>query len=88
MIESFSDPYNLLYYPSATVVLRTWVEHKLAGNSVQVYGPVVLLYHMKIFHGSLVLVYSVLASWVRLEVITSLLIHILGFLNLVELFFY
>ena len=32
----FSDPDNLLYCPFAAVVLRTWAENKLAGNSVQV----------------------------------------------------
>ena len=63
MIESFSDLGILLYCPSAVVVLGTWVEHKLDGNFVQVWGPAVLLHHMKSFHGSLVLVYSVLASW-------------------------
>ena len=35
-IESFSNPDNLLSYPSAGVVLGTWVEHKLSGNFVQV----------------------------------------------------
>ena len=63
MIESFSDPDILLYYSFAAVVLGTWVEHKPDGNSVHVWGPSMLLHHMKGFHGSLVLVYSVLASW-------------------------
>ena len=63
MIESFSDLDILLYCPIVAAVLGTWVEHKPDGNSVQVWGPTVLLHHMKGFHGSLVLVYSVLESW-------------------------
>ena len=59
MIESFFDPDILLYYPSTSTVLGTWVEHKLDGKSVQALGLVVLLHHMKGFHGSLALVYSV-----------------------------
>ena len=59
MIKSFSDLDILLYFPPAPTVLGPWVEHKLDGNSVQVWGPIVILYHMKGFHGSLVLVYSV-----------------------------
>ena len=31
MIESFSDPDNLLYCPSVVVVLGIWAEHKIAG---------------------------------------------------------
>ena len=45
------------------VVVRTHAEHKTDGNSVQVWGQTVLLHYMKSFHGSLVLVYSVLAGW-------------------------
>ena len=63
MIESFSDPDILLYCLSTAAVLGTWVKHKLDGNSVQVWGPTVLLHHMKNFHGSLVMVYNVLVSW-------------------------
>ena len=63
MIESFFAPDILLYCPFVAVVLGTWVEHKSDGNSIQVWGLTVLLHHMKIFHGSLALVYSVLASW-------------------------
>ena len=59
MIESFSDLDILLYCPSATAVLGTYVEHKPDGNSVQVWGPAMLLHHVKGFHSSLVLVYSV-----------------------------
>ena len=58
MVESFSNPDILIYYPSVAIVLGTWVEHKLDGDSVQVWGLAVLLHHMKGFHGSLVLVYS------------------------------
>ena len=57
MIESFSNLDILLYCPSAAAVLRTWVEHKPDSNSIQVWGPTVILHHMKGFHGSLVLVY-------------------------------
>ena len=64
MIESFFAPDILLFCPSTIVVLGTWVEHKPDGNSVQVWGHAVLLHYMKSFHGSLVLVYSVLGSWV------------------------
>ena len=63
MIESFYNPDILLYCPSAAVVLGTWVEHKSDGNFVQVWGLAMLLHHMKSFPGSLVLVYSLLASW-------------------------
>ena len=59
MIESFFDPDILLYYPSTAAILGTWVEHKPDGNSFQVWGHAVLFHHMKGFHGSLVLVYSV-----------------------------
>ena len=37
----------------------TWVEHKPNHNYVQVWGPVMLLHHMKSFHDSSMLVYSV-----------------------------
>ena len=62
MIESFSDPDILLYCPFTAAVLGTVVEHKPNGNSVQVWGSTVLLYHTKSFHGSSVLVYSEWAS--------------------------
>ena len=52
MIESFSDPDILLHCPSAATVLGTEVEHESDGNSIQVWGPVVLLHHMRNFHGS------------------------------------
>ena len=63
IIESFSNPDILLYCPSTTAILGTMAEHKPNGDYVQVWGPVVLLPHMKSFHGSSVLVYSVLESW-------------------------
>ena len=59
MIESFSDPDILLNCSFAAAVLGSWVEHKPDGNFVQVWGLAVLIRHMKGFHGSLVLVYSV-----------------------------
>ena len=59
--KEFAPDY-LLSVLIVVVALGTWVEHKPNGNSVRVCGPVVLLHHMKIFHGSSVLVYSVLAS--------------------------
>ena len=62
MIESFSNPDILLYCPFAAAIVGTWAEHKLDGNSVRAWGLTVLLHHMKSFHGSSVLVYSVLAS--------------------------
>ena len=48
MIESFFDPDILLYCPSTVAVLGTWAEHKPDGNSVWVWGPIVLLHHMNI----------------------------------------
>ena len=63
MIELVYDPDILLYCPSAAAVLGSWIKHKTDGNSILVWGPAVLLHHMKGFYGSLVLVYSVLASW-------------------------
>ena len=61
-MESFSDPDNLLCFPFAVVVVATveiQVEYKPDGGSVHIWFLVVLFHHMKIFHGFVVLDYSV-----------------------------
>ena len=61
-MESFSDPDNLLCFPSAATVVaaaETQAEYKLDGGSVHIRFPVVLFHHMKSFHGFLVLHCSV-----------------------------
>ena len=61
-MESFSDPDNLLCFPSAAAVVtsvETQVEYKLDGDSVHIWFPIVIFHHMKSFHGFLVLDCSV-----------------------------
>ena len=61
-MESFSDPNNLLCFPSVAAVVapsETQAEYKPDGGSVYIWFPVVLFHHMKSFHGFLMLDYSV-----------------------------
>ena len=66
-MESFSDPNNLLCFPSVVVVVvapsKTQANYKPDSDSIHIWFLVVLFHHMKIFHGFLVLECSVLASW-------------------------
>ena len=56
-MESFSDPNNLLCFPSAAA--ETQAEYKPDGGSVHIRFPFVLFHLMKSFHGFLVLDCSV-----------------------------
>ena len=61
-MESFYDPDNLLYFPSAAAVVavaETQAEYKPDGGSVHIRFLIVLFHHMKSFHGFLVLDCSV-----------------------------
>ena len=62
MIESFSDPDNMLCFPSAATVVaaaETQAECKPDGGYVHIWFLVVLFHHMKSIHGFLVLDCSV-----------------------------
>ena len=59
-MESFSDPDNLLCFPSVVVVVaETQVQYKPDGGFVHNWFPIVLFHHMKSFHGFVVLDCSV-----------------------------
>ena len=61
-MESFSDPDNLLCFPSVVAVVtivETQAEYKPDGGSVHIWFLVILFHHMKNFHGFLVLDCSV-----------------------------
>ena len=52
-MESFSDPDNLLCFPSVAAIIdvvQTQAKYKPDGGSVHVLFPIVLLHHMKSFH--------------------------------------
>ena len=53
-MESFSDPDNLLRFPSTVAVVaatETQAEYKPNGGSVHIWFPIVPFHHMKSFHG-------------------------------------
>ena len=61
-MESSSDPDNLLCFPSVAAVVSTAETHakcKPDGGSIHIRFSIVLFYHMKSFHGFLVLDCSV-----------------------------
>ena len=61
-MESFSNPDNLLYFPSAATVVaavETQAEYKPDDGSVHIRFSIVLFHYMKSFHGFLVLHCSV-----------------------------